>query len=386
MNPRRALLVVLVAAALRLALVFLCDREVADVLRYRKVADHVLSVSWNPYQAPRLHPYPPVWFAWEAASGWLARQGALPFAVLVKLPQVMAELALVALLARGALAWPGGQGTLGLRAAWVYALHPVSLLVTAAHGQFDALALLFVMLALSWSAQDRHDRSALALSAAVALKSFPALLLPLFLLGRGRTGAARYALLCLGPLALLLLPFALHDPGALWRELPGYGGVADFGWIGLWRGLAWLRHGVLPRAEAAAWGGLVLASKLLFLAAYAALLAALARGRLRLGLGDAALLVLLTFLVCYGALSAQYLLWVVPLGLARLDRELAVYSVLATLALLGFYPFLAPGVLFPRGAVPVRFACGALWVVGTGSVLLASAAWLGAVLRRGSRA
>jgi hypothetical protein len=385
MTGRRALAVVLVAAALRLALLALCDREAADVLRYRKVADHVLDVSWNPYQAPRLHPYPPVWFLWEAASGWLARHAALPFAVVVKLPQVLAELALVALLAQGALAWPG-EGKLDAAAAWAYALHPVSLLVTGAHGQFDALPMLFVMLALSWSAQQRHDASALALSAAVALKSFPVLLLPLFLLARGRAGALRYLLLCLGPLALLLLPFALHDPGALWRELPGYGGVADFGWIGAWRGLVWLRTGVLPRAEAAVWGGLLLLWKLLFLAAYAALLAAYARGRLRLGLGEAALAVLLAFLVGYGALSAQYLLWVVPLGLARLDREFWVYAVLATLALVGFYPFLAPGVLFPRGAMAGRAAFGALWVVGTASALLASAVWLVATLRRGSRA
>jgi hypothetical protein len=378
--------VVVVAAALRLAAVLLCDREVADVLRYRKVADHVLDVSWNPYQAPRLHPYPPVWFAWEAASGWLARHAGVPFAVVVKLPAVAAEVALVALLAGGALAWPSAPGVPELRAAWAYALHPVSLLVTGAHGQFDALALLLVVLALSWTAQERHDRSALALSAAVALKSFPVLLLPLFLWRRGPAAAVRYALLCLAPLAALLLPFALHDLGALRRELLGYGGVADFGWIGLWRGLSWLHTGVLARADASSWGGSMIVSKALFLAAYAALLAALLTRRLRLGLTDAALAVFLAFLVFYGALSAQYLLWVVPLGLARLDREFFVYGLVATLALLGFYPFLAPGVLFPRGALALRAAGGTLWVVGTASVLLASAAWLAATLRRGSRA
>jgi hypothetical protein len=390
MTRRRALLAVLaVAAVLRLAAVLLCDREVADVQRYRRVADHVLDVSWNPYQAPRLHPYPPVWFVWEAASGWLARHAGAPFAVVVKLPQVGAELALVALLALGALAWPAGTGApaaLDARAAWAYALHPVSVLVTAAHGQFDALAMLLVMLALSWSAQQRHDRSALALFAAVALKSFPVLLLPLFLLGRAPRAAARYALVCLGPLALLLLPFALHDFGALRRELLGYGGVADFGWIGVWRGLEWLRTGVLARADGVAWGGAMAASKLLFLAAYAALLLALATRRLRLGLGEAALAVLLAFLACYGALSAQYLLWVVPLGLAGLGREFLVYGAVAALGLLGFYPFLAPGAVFPRLDPSARAACGVVWVVGAASVLLASAVWLASLLRRGRRA
>jgi hypothetical protein len=367
-------LVLAAAAGVRLLAVLLCDREVADVLRYRKVADHVLDVSWNPYQAPRLHPYPPVWFLWEAASGWLDRHAAIPFAVVVKLPPLLAELALVALLAgRG-----GG-------AAWIYALHPVSLLVTGAHGQFDALALVLVVLALRELERDKRDCSALALAGAVALKSFPVLLLPVVLLRLPRRAAARYAALCLGPVLLLLLPFALHDFGALRRELLGYGGVADFGWIGLVRGLAWLRDGVLARADAVAWGGLMAVSKLLFLVAYAALIAALRR-RLNLGPAEASLAVLLAFLVFYGALSAQYLLWPVALAVwARVDRDFVVYSLLATAALLGFYPFLAPGVLFPRGALPVgRAAFGALWVVGTASVLMASAVWLVSLLRRGS--
>jgi hypothetical protein len=241
------------------------------------------------------------------------------------------------------------------------------------------------VLALAWSAQERPDRSALALSAAVALKSFPVLLLPLFLWRRPPAAAMRYALVCLLPVAILLLPFALHDLGALRRELLGYGGVADFGWIGVWRGLGWLRHGVLMRADAVEWSGMIALSKLLFLAAYASLLAAWGTRRLRLDLAEAALGVFLAFLVFYGALSAQYLLWPVVLGLRRVDRDFVVYGVLATIALLGFYPFLAPGVLFPRGAAPMaRAAFGALWVVGAASVLLASAAWLWTLVRRES--
>ena len=362
------------AAAVRLLAMLLCDREVADVLRYRKVADHVLDVSWNPYQAPRLHPYPPVWFLWEAASGWLDRHAGLPFALVVRLPALLAELILVALLAAES------------RAAWVYALHPVSVLVTGAHGQFDAIALLLVVLALRDAARERHDRSALFLAGAVALKSFPVLLLPVLILRLPPRAVLRYAALCLGPVILLLLPFALHDFGALRRELLGYGGVADFGWIGLVRGLGWLRHGVLPRADAVAWGGLMAVSKLLFLTPYAALIAALASRRLRMGLSEASLAVLLVFLVFYGALSAQYLLWPVVVGVwARVDRDFVVYSLLATVALLGFYPFLAPGVLFPRGALSLgRAAFGALWVVGTASVLMASAVWLVSLVRRGS--
>jgi hypothetical protein len=380
MTGRERVLVLAVALGVRLAPVVLADREVADVRRYRKVADHVLDVSWNPYQAPRLYPYPPVWVWVEAGAGLLSRRLGLSFPMLVKLPVVAAELGIVAWLA----AW-GGRGGSGSRAAWVYALHPVSLLVSAFHGQFDAVALLCVLLAVSWWWQERPAWSALALSAAVALKSFPVLLLPVFLLQPGQArDRLRYAALALGPVLLLLAPYAWHDAGAVRRELIGYGGIADFGWIALTRGMRWLASGVLARSEAQYWSAHVLAAKLLFLAAYASFLATLARGRSGTDLPRAGQSVLLLFLVFYGALSAQYLLWAVPLGAWLGGRLFAVYSAAATVALVGFYAFLAPGVLWPAGSVEWLSppAAGTVWVAGVGAVLAASAAWLMGLLRR----
>jgi hypothetical protein len=375
MTVRQRALLLALALGLRLGPVFLADREVADVLRYRKVADHVLDVSWNPYEAPRLYPYPPVWVWVEAGAGRLARDLGLSFPVLVKLPVVAADLGIVWWLA----AWGPRRG-MGTRPAWIYALHPVSVLVTSFHGQFDAAALWFVLLAVSgwWAA--RPARSALALSAAVGLKSFPVLLLPVMLAQPGQTTRARirYAAIVAGPVLLLLVPYALDDWRAVRRELFGYGGVADFGWIGLTRGLRWLATGTLPRSEAAYWSGHILAAKVLFLGAYAGLLAGLARGRLSDDLARACLSVLLAFLVFYGALSAQYLLWVVPLGALVGGRHFAVYSAAATVALAGFYAFLAPGVLWV-GSGPFgleREAAGIVWAAGVAAVLASAAAWL----------
>jgi hypothetical protein len=373
----RSLGVLGLALALRLAAAFWSDGEVADVLRYRKVADHVLDVSWNPYQAPRLYPYPPLWVWVEAGCGWLSRHAGLPFPIVVKLPVVAADLAIVGLfLAAGRL-----------RAAWVYACHPVSLLVTGFHGQFEALALLFVLLALSWFERGRDDASALALAVAIGLKALPVLLLPLFLLAMSDwRRRCRYAALATLPVAVLLLPFAVHDLPALRRELFGYGGVADFGWIGLLRGIAWLRTGALGKGRGEAWGILIPLGKVVFLAGYAAILAALARRRLRWDLTQACLAVFLAFLVLYGALSAQYLLWVVPLAALTDDRFSWPYAVAATLALIGFYAFLAPGVLYPadRGWLPPSRA-GALWVAGVGATWAITLSWLAAHVRRGLR-
>ena len=364
-----------VALGVRLAAVLAADREVADVRRYRRVADHVLDVSLNPYTAPRLYPYPPVWVWVEAGAGWLARASGASFAVLVKVPVVAADLGIVWWLA----VWAARRGA-GMRPAWVYALHPVAVLVSGFHGQFDAVALLFVLLALSSWQQARPARSALCLSAAVGLKSFPVLLLPVMLAQPGQTarGRLRYAALVLGPVLFLLLPYAIADPPAVRRELLAYGGVADFGWIALTRGVRWLASGTLPRSEAAYWSGHVLASKGVYLAAYAGFLAALLRGRLGFDLPRACLTALLAFLVFYGALSAQYLLWVVPLGALLGGRAFTAYSAAATVALVAFYAFLAPGVLWPGGAVPwfEGPVAGGVWVAGVAAVLASSAAWL----------
>lgn len=374
MSGKRLRLAVAAALLLRLTAVLVSAREVADVLRYRKLADHVLDVSWNPYQAPRLYPYPPVWVWAEAGAGWLARHAGLSFPVLIKLPVVAADLLIVLLLGR----------RIGEGAAWLYALHPVSLLITGFHGQFDALAALAILLAVFAFEDGHRDRSALTLALAIGLKSFPVLLLPLFWLRdrAGIGGKLRYALLATLPVALSLLPYALHDWPALRRELLGYGGVADFGWIGLGRGLGWLAAGVLARSEAAHWALSVAIAKFLFLAAYAAFLSLLWRGRLRLTLADACLGVALIFLVGYGALSAQYLLWVVPLGLLKATRVQAFYAAVASLALVGFYLFLAPGVLLPAAqALVSRELAGALWVAGVAAVQGVAAGWLIRLLR-----
>jgi len=377
----RLALVLAVAGALRLAPIVLADRMVADVLRYHRVATHVLDVSWNPYAAPRLYPYPPVWVWVEAGSEWVARHTGWSFAVLVKLPVLAADMAIVALLAAG-----GTRTARGLAPAWIYALHPVSVLVGAFHGQFDAVALFFVLLAVFTFEAGRRDASALALAAAIALKSFPVLLLPVFLLTPGLTvrGRMRFAALAMVPVVLLLVPYALADFGALRRELFGYGGIADLGWIGFWRGLRLLHTGVLARSEAPFWGGLVAVSKILTVLAEAALLAAIASRRVRWPLAQACLAALLAFLVFYGSVSAQYLLWVVPFGVWFPDRFAAVHGIVSTMALVGLYSFLAPGILSPGpSAVFARPQAAVLWVVGTGAVLLASAAWLGDVMARG---
>ncbi len=371
----------LLALALRAGAILVSDRVVADVERYQRVGHHLIDVSWNPYETARLYPYPPVWAAAEAGAEWLDRRGLVSFPIGVKLPVLFADLLLVA-----ALVAAGRAGRAPPAAAWIYAAHPVSVLITGVHGQFDSIALLFVVLALGALSRGRRDVSALSLAAAIATKSFPVVLLPFLALGGGASWrqAARYGGLALGSVAFLLLPFALADHTALRRELLAYSGIADFGWTGLVRGLSWLASGDLARSEARFWPAASVASKALFLGAWSVLVVVVRRGRIVLTPERACLATLLAFHVFYGLQSAQYLLWVVPLGLLRPGRALAAHAVAATAGLVGFYLFLAPGVLVPRpldGAALVW--AGRLWVAGVGATFVVCAIWLAGLVREG---
>jgi len=371
-----------VGLLLRLLAVLAFDRVVADVERYERVGRHLLDVSWNPYETRRLYPYPPPWATVEAGAEWLARRGVGSFAVNVKLPVIAADLAIVALLGRAA-----ARGLASPLAAWLYAVHPVSLLIGGVHGQFDAIPLAFLLLAVLLAERGRRDASALALACGVAAKSFPVLALPFLAMTGGASARAvvRYAVLALAPGALLLLPFALADAEALRRELFGYGGIADFGWTGVGRGLEWVASGTLPRSEARNWPVAAVTSKALFLAAWAALVLAGRARRIELEPRYAVLVVLLAFSVVYGPQSAQYLLWVVPFAVLRPGLPAAAHAVAASAALVGFYLFLAPGVLLPGPLAGDAVAlAGRLWLVGAAATLVVCTVWL-AVALRGAR-
>ena len=160
--------------------------------------------------------------------------------------------------------------------------------------------------------------------------------------------------------------------------------MPDFGWIGAVRGVRWVTRGHLARAADAQWAPLLTASKVLFLAAAAGLWVAVARGWIRWRAEASALGVMLAFQVFYGALSAQYLLWPVPLAVLLGERFLLPHAAAATLALVGFYTLLAPGVLTPADtplfgpAVAER-----LWMWGTAALWLVGAAWTADLVRRG---
>jgi hypothetical protein len=152
-----------------------------DLESYRAVADAVLS-GRDVYDMPGRYPYLPLHMYVFAGAAWLAGHTGLPLGLLVKLPAIAADAALVILVGRTATALGRRDGG---ALAMVYAFNPVTLLVTSYHGQFDAIPTALALWAWYLVAFHRSARatalSALLFGLAVADKTWPLLLAPVLL-------------------------------------------------------------------------------------------------------------------------------------------------------------------------------------------------------------
>jgi len=180
-------------------------------------------------------PYPPAFFPWIWVSGALAGHG-LSFGFLARVPSILADAALAWLVQDFLGSRVAGART-RLLAAGLVALGPSFLAISGYHGQFDALAILPGVAAVSlW--ERREDGGSRALAAGLligvggALKTVPLLLL-LALLPSVRSRREALTLLAAAalPLVLAFAPFAvagkLPSPHVLtYRGLPGAGGLS----------------------------------------------------------------------------------------------------------------------------------------------------------------
>src|SRR5262249_13144977 len=111
------------------------------------------------------------------------------------------------------------------------------------HGQFDALPSLFSILAAGFMAgrRPRSVPAGLLLGVAMALKPFPALLVPVFIRSDGLSlrGRALVGGLALAVVGLIPAPYLAASAAGVISNVGGYGGLNDQGLGGLMRAL-WL--------------------------------------------------------------------------------------------------------------------------------------------------
>jgi len=158
-----------------------------DLQSYLRVGELTLNkVNIYPDVANLHHPYLPFFLYLEAFAFYLKKFTINPIIVVKSIIVIfdLGNLYLVYLLSKK-----------NLKTAFLYAINPVTILITTFHGQFDAIPLFFLLWSLYLISLSRHSRipschpreggdpvlSILTFSAAVMIKTWPVLLILLFL-------------------------------------------------------------------------------------------------------------------------------------------------------------------------------------------------------------
>src|SRR5215212_4937938 len=277
------------------------------------------------------YPYLPAQLYLFAAAGWIAAHTPLPYLLLVKLPSITADAGLTLLVAAGARACGRGRDAPAL--AMVFALNPVSVLVTGYHGQFDAIpaALVFG----SWLAARGAKRtrrggslSALLLGLAVAFKTWPLVLAPVLLAmacfrhaerRRILPAASVYVATAALPVLTCLALYELQVPGGARHALDA---IRDYRGVDVWGVGALIDRAAGPGQHARTLERAQEVGRLLLPAALAC--SYLACLRLRRD-ADRPALVLATVYAAATSWGWHWLSWLVPFALVGGRRWAAVY-------------------------------------------------------------
>lgn len=333
--------------------------ESTDILLYRQQAMPVVQMQ-NVYAVTRnLFPYTPVSMFYPALCLELSGILGIPFHILIKLFAILSDVGIVlALYAMGVKLFPRRTA---ISCAVLYALNPVSILISSFHGNIMPLVVLLMLMAYLLFRVDRDKNlvvSALLLSLAVGWRTFPILLLPFFLASLDQTAQKiRFTACVVAPVALSMIPFLWVDARPMLHEVLGYSGWGiHHGPFGVVRGLHLLSIGRVTWENPSEWTPWMSFSKLVFLALYG--LAVFFSKRM--GLLNGTLVTLFLFDFVYSGVASQYLIWTVPFLLLTRSRAMFwCYELAATYALVVFYWIFFPDILFgaldvPRvGAVPL---------------------------------
>lgn len=379
---RPLLFVVLVALIVRLLPLLLLPVGAGyDIDSFRLVGDAFLNREEIYTSAARgRHPYLPLQMVAIGATTYLSNITPLPFVAWVKVPGMIADVLITAVIYRVFRREQETEGT-AVFFALLYALNPISIMVSAYHGQFDAIPVLLLL--LSWSAWHfgrRITRSAVLLGFAILDKTWPILFLPIvFIRLPDNRRRLVYTLISLGiPIAFTAAYVLImnSDPVPMLRRalthsgVPGYWGFSALLYV---PGSLWLD----PEQV------LAIIAPFQRLALLLAALFALWWTRRQSAL-DALLTMILSIFVVTVGMGIQWLLWPVAFAIvAREVRWLKWYSLAGGFMMavhlfgLHMYPWAGELLGTEMGTAVIRISFLPAWIV----VIL----WTISRLRRAAR-
>jgi hypothetical protein len=372
----------LVALLVRLVpLVLLPVGAAYDIESFRLVGEALLNGEdvYTSAAAGR-HPYFPLQMYTIGAATYLSHTTPLPFIVWLKLPATLADVLITFVIYESFQHW-GKSEAASLHWALLYALNPISVLVSAYHGQFDAIPVLLLLLAwYSYRFGRRIIRSAILLGFAILSKTWPLVFLPIAFIRlpnhRQRFG---YTFLALSIPILFTTAYVVWfntDPVPMLRRtlthagVPGYWGLST---------LIYLPGGLMFNPDQALQLILPLQRGLLLMV----VLIVLWWTRHQDALNALLTIILSVFAIMLG-MGLQWLLWPIAFAvLACEERWLKWYTLMGTLMMLvhlyglHLYPWLNQ-LLEPQAAtITLRLVSLPVWSI----VVL----WILSRLRRAAR-
>lgn len=270
----------------------------------------------------------------------------VPFYVLMKMPAFFSDimiagviyLVLLKIVPKKAYFW-------GI----LYALNPVSILISAFHGNimpFPTLLMFLAYIVLLYGVDRNYRLSALLLGLSIGIRGFSALLLPLFLLKLKLSAKKKweyfgYAVI---PTVISFVPFLILDFNSVCREVFAYSGWTDYGFISIIRVIYSLKiQSIVYNLPNGLHLLLLQASKLFFLIFYVFIICILFKKK---KLIDLILIVFTSFYFIYGGVASQYFIWILPFAFLTRDRFLKYFLVFCSFALINFYYIYHPKILF----------------------------------------
>lgn len=336
----------------------------------------------NPYLALKFNVYPPLAVYLEAFTVYLSNIFNVPFHILTRIWPNLADI-LIALMLYKFLLKLRVKPVAASCWALVFLLNPISIIISAAHGQLDSISSLLLVSAIYlisfYSIKSKvFIGSAALIGLSITIKPTPAMLLPIFLLHQKIELKRAFLFLVVAaiPLAVTLAPFVSGHFSTIVGGLLGYSGVYDFGYTAIIRGLFYQDNAVfwLPFSNE-----LLDASKTTFILGLIFILTLFIRSK---DLVKGILAIYLLFLSFYFGISAQYLCWVLPLAVIKKEKILIVFSIAGLLALIGFYLFFGPDILFGRlvSVLPYQSKFMLVYFVGNLVFWLVALFWLVKIL------
>lgn len=318
--------------------------NVADIKLLFGMGDTVLK-GLNPYISLPFNSYPPLAVYIEFLTILLSNTLNIPFHILTRIWPNLADIVITLLLYKFLIKLKV-KPLFASFWSLVFILNPISIIISSAHGQIDSLPSLLTLISLyllSLSNKPKFNFSALFLGLAIAIKPNPLMLLPFFLIFKKSDLKQKiiFLLISITPVVLTLIPFALQNPQIL-TKIFGYMGVCDFSYAAILRGF-WYQQNAetwLPQTDQ-----LFRVGKLAFILGIVFLLVLFYQSK---NLLKTCLTVYLLFLGIYFGISAQYLSWILPLAILSKDKMIIPFSISSTFALLGFYTFFGPDILFGK--------------------------------------